>query len=158
MSLTRKHVAAIAVAAGCAVAGAGASMIASAGAASTSAATSPTASKTPNARKAAGKHRGFTVQRALRGTVHGVFVVRTSTGFATATLDRGFVQSVSGQQLTIREGTKRATYKTITLSIPSAAVVRDNRQKATLAQLKPGQHVSVLQAPKRTVITARDVK
>ena len=82
-------------------------------------------------------------------------VVATKSGFATVTIDRGFVQSVSGQQLTIREGTKNATYKTVTLTIPSSAKVRDNRQASTLSALTAGQRVSVVQAPKRTWVIAR---
>jgi hypothetical protein len=59
--------------------------------------------------------------------------VATTTGFATVTLDRGFVQSVNRQQLTIREGTKTTTYKTVMLTIPSNAVVRDNRRAGSAA-------------------------
>src|SRR6476620_6254804 len=47
-------------------------------------------------------------------------------GFKTVTLDRGTVDSVSGDQLTIKEGTPKATYKTVTLTIPSDAKVRRN--------------------------------
>jgi hypothetical protein len=81
--------------------------------------------------------------------------VATKSGFATATLDRGFVSSVSGQQLTIREGTKKRTYKTVTLTIPSGARVRDNGKAATLGQLTDGQRVSVVRGPKRTTVVAR---
>lgn len=98
------------------------------------------------------------MRRALRGAVHGELVVRTNGGFATVTLDRGFAQSVSGQQLTLKEGTKDATYKTITLTIPTNAVVRDNRRQATLGDIKPGQHVVVLEGPNRTAVIARDAK
>jgi hypothetical protein len=83
-------------------------------------------------------------------------VIATKTGFANVTLDRGFVQSLSGQQLTLREGTKTATYKTVTLTIPADARVRDNGHQATLADVKQGQHVLVLQGPKRTLVVARD--
>lgn len=151
MSFIRKHVTLIAVAAICTVIGAGAGVIASAGAASTS-----TSNGAQNARAA---HPRLAVRRALRGAVHGDLVVATAnSGFANVTFDRGFAQSISGQQLTLKEGTKSATYKTITLTIPSDAVVRDNRQTATLSEIKPGQHVLVLQGPKRTVVIARDVK
>ena len=94
----------------------------------------------------------------MDGAVHGDLVVPTKTGFAKATLDRGFVQSVSGTQLTLREGTKTSTYKTVTLTIPAGARVRDNRQAATLSDLKPGQRALVLQGPKRTLVVAHDVR
>ena len=85
-------------------------------------------------------------------------VVATKSGFATVTINRGFVQSVSGQQLTIREGSAKATYKTVTVTIPAGAVIRDNRQKASLSDVKAGQRVLVLTAPKRTYVIARTPK
>jgi hypothetical protein len=81
-------------------------------------------------------------------------VVRTRTGFRTVTFDRG-VQSVSGQQLTVKEGTKYATYKAITLTIPTNALVRDDGQRASLGNVKSGQRVIVVQAPMRTLVIAR---
>jgi hypothetical protein len=81
--------------------------------------------------------------------------VATKSGFDTVTIDRGFVQSVSGQQLTIREGTQKATYKTVTVTIPSSAKVRDNRRASTMSALTSGQRVSVVQAPNRTWVIAR---
>jgi hypothetical protein len=62
---------------------------------------------------------------------------------------------VNGQQLTITEGTAKASYKTVTLTIPAGARVRDNRQKASLSDVKAGQRVIVIQAPKRTLVIAR---
>jgi hypothetical protein len=148
MAFVRKHFTLMAVAASCVAIGAGASAIASAGAASTG---SP-----------AGHGPAVHVRRGLRGAfaraVHGQGVVATKTGFATVTLDRGFVQSVNGQQLTIREGTKTRTYNTVTLTIPTNARVRDNRANATLADVKAGQHVLVLQGPKRTLVIARNAR
>jgi hypothetical protein len=94
-------------------------------------------------------------RRLLGRAVHGDLVLAGKSGFQTVTFDRGFVQSVSGQQLTINEGTKKATYKTITLTIPADARVRDDGTKSTLGSLKPGQHVLVVQGPKRTLVIAR---
>ena len=93
-----------------------------------------------------------------RRAVHGDLVVAGKQGFVTVTFDRGKVDSVSGQQLTIAEGTKQATYKTVTLTIPSGARVRDDRHTATLADLKAGQRVTVIQAPKQTYVIARTAK
>jgi hypothetical protein len=147
MTFVRKHLKLIGVAASCAAIGAGASAIASAGAASTS-------SQAKNVRSV---HARRGLRRALARTVHGDLVVATKAGFATVTVDRGFVQSLSGQRLSLREGTRKATYKTVTLTLPASALVRDNGKKATLADVKQGQHALVLQAPKRTFLIARDV-
>lgn len=90
--------------------------------------------------------------------MHGDVVVHTPHGFATVTLDRGVVKSVSGDRLTLTEGTPKATYKTVTLTVPSTARVRDNRQKATMSSVKPGQRVIVAKLPRRTVVIARTPK
>jgi hypothetical protein len=78
--------------------------------------------------------------RPLRRAVHGEAVIPVAGGqFATVTFDRGVVQSVAGNQLTLTEGTAKATYKTVTLAVPANAVVRDNRQPAQLSDVKTGQ-------------------
>ncbi|HUA06286.1 MAG TPA: hypothetical protein VMB27_20430 [Solirubrobacteraceae bacterium] len=154
MTYLRKHIKLVLVAAACVTIGAAGSAIATAGAAGTSptSATGSAASATTPAKTA--HARGLLARRAVQGAV----VVATKNGFETVTLSRGFVQSVSGQQLTIREGTRKATYKTVTLTIPSSAVVRDNRQASTLSALTAGQRVSVAQGPKRTLVVARTLK
>jgi hypothetical protein len=151
MTFVRKHMKLITIGAACAAAGVGAGAIATAGATGTSttgtsstAASSSPAAATPRAR------RGL-ARRAIQGDL----VVATRSGFATVTFERGFVQSVNGQQLTIREGTKAATYKVVTLTIPTNAKVRDNGQSASLSQLTAGQRVGVLQGPKVTRVIAR---
>jgi hypothetical protein len=149
MSFLRRHFKLLTIGAVCAVAGAGASAIATAGAAGTSTTTNTSATHPAAARATA---RRALVRRAVQGDV----VVATKSGFATVTFNRGFVQTVNGQQLTIREGTKKATYKTVTLTIPSSATVRDNGQAASLSQLTQGQRVGVLQGPNRTWVIARN--
>src|SRR5581483_8397623 len=57
--------------------------------------------------------RGDFARRAVRGAVHAEAVLPVRGQFVTVTLDRGFVQKVEGNDLTIREGTKNLTYKTI---------------------------------------------
>ncbi len=142
MSFLRTRVRLVLVAASCLAIGAGASAIASAGAATT----------TP-------ENHGQLHRRAPRSlvarAVHADLVVHAKNGFVTVTVDRGVVQSVSGQQLTIAEGTKKATYKTVTITIPANARVRDNRQKAALAAVKLGQRATVVQGLKRTIVLAR---
>lgn len=134
-----------AVAVSCAAVGAGASVIANAGASTSSAGPAHAATRAGHARRA-----------LLRRAVHGEVVLATKSGFATVIFDRGTVKSVAGRQLTLTEGTKKQTYKTVTLTIPSNARVRDNRQPATLSSVKAGQRVAVITAPKRTLVIARD--
>jgi hypothetical protein len=150
MSFLRRQWKLFAIGASCTAIGAGASVIASAGAA-----TNPA---TNTAAKPAG-HGARTGHRHLLGrAVHGDLIVHTKAGFVTVTFDRGAVKSVNGQQLTLTEGTRTATYKTLTLTIPSGARVRDNGQKAALADVKPGQRAMVVQGPKQTSVIARDVR
>ena len=130
MTHLRKHMKLVSVAAVCVAVGAAGSAIATAGAASGGTTTTSTAAKS-------GRVRGAGARALERRAVHADVVVATKSGFATVTIDRGFVQSVSGQQLTIQEGTKNATYKTVTLTVPSNAKVRDNRRSAALSAPSP---------------------
>lgn len=145
MSHILRHSRLLLVAVCCAALGAGASAIATAG-----------ASTGTSSDHAAAKHatRGGLRRLALRA-VHGSAVVHTKQGFVTVTFDRGKVDSVNGQQLTITEGTAKASYKTVSLTIPADARVRDNRQKASLSDVMAGQRVIVIQAPNRTLVIAR---
>ncbi len=62
------------------------------------------------------------------------------------TFDRGMTESVSGQQLTIDRGNASAnSYKQVTLTIPTTARIRDNRQPATMSKLQHGQRAIVVQ-------------
>jgi hypothetical protein len=90
--------------------------------------------------------------------VHEVAVVlnKAGTGFITATEDNGSVVSVSGDQLTVKEGTKSVTYKTVTLTIPGGATVRRNGSTAKLSDLKAGDHVHVTQSSDGTTVFADD--
>lgn len=151
MRLIGKHYKLIALGAACAALGVGVSAITSAGAAT------PASSTTTVASGAIGSHhlRKGLARRVLGGAVQGDLVVHGKSGFATVMFERGTVDSVSGQQLTLTEATPKATYKQVTLTIPANARVRDNRMKATLSELKAGQRVTVIQAPKRTLVIAR---
>ena len=151
MTYLRRHLKLVLVAAACVTVGAAGSAIATAGAAGTSQAPATTSATTTSAK--------FPRGRALlaRRAVHAEVVVATRTGFATVTIDRGFVQSVNGRQLTVREGTKKSTYRTVTLTIPAGAEVRDNGRGASLSALTPGQRVGVVQGPHATRVTARNV-
>jgi hypothetical protein len=147
MSHILKHSRLLLVAVCCVAVGAGASVIAGAGAA-TGTKTGGTAHRSDKAKKGG-------LRRIARRTVHGEFVIHTKAGFRTVTVDRGVVDSVSGQQLKITEGTPKATYRTLTLTIPANARVRDDKRTSSLSSVKPGQRVLVVTAPKRTIVIAR---
>lgn len=88
--------------------------------------------------------------------VHETAVVlnKAGTGFITATEDSGTVQSVSGDQLTIKEGIGNVTYKTITLTIPSGATIYRNFATSSLSALKSGDRVRVVQSSEGTSVVA----
>jgi hypothetical protein len=90
--------------------------------------------------------------------VHSELVVPTKDGkdFETVTQDDGKVDSVSGDQLTITEGTEEATYKTVTLDIPSDAKVVRNGKQADLGDLQAGDQVHVSQSPEGSFVFATD--
>jgi hypothetical protein len=79
-------------------------------------------------------------------------------GFETVTMDRGSFSSLSANQLAINEGTKTATYKTVTLTIPAGATVRRNGVPAQLSDLRSGDQVTVIQSPASTAVIAHDSK
>ncbi|HEY3727475.1 MAG TPA: hypothetical protein VGL51_09900 [Solirubrobacteraceae bacterium] len=150
MSFIAKHSRLLLVAVACAAIGAGASAIAGAGAAT------PSAAKPTAAAKAGRRAHGL--RRWATRAVHGDLVVKAKTGFVTLSFDRGRVDSVDGQRLTLTEGTRKASYKTVTVALGSDALVRDNGKTAQLSDLKAGQRVTVVQAPKRTLVVARTPK
>lgn len=144
----------VGVGACCAAAGIGAGAVATAGASTSG--SSPSTAKHAGHRHAGDKRGGA---RALaRRAVHGSVVVHAKGGFRTVTWDRGTVSAVNGDQITLAEGTPTATYRKVTLTIPSGARIRDNRAKATLASVKPGQRAIVIRRPKRTVVVAHTPK
>jgi hypothetical protein len=90
--------------------------------------------------------------------VHSEMVVPTKSGndFETITQDSGKLQSVSGSQVTITEGTEQATYKTVTLDIPTDAKVIRNGKSAGLSDLQQGDQVHVSQSPQNSFVFAAD--
>jgi hypothetical protein len=136
----------VGVAGACACVGAGAGILGSAGAATPPAKTTAAAA-TPR------------LARPLRRALHIDAIVPAGNGrFASATFDRGVLKAVNGSDLTIAEGTAKATYKTVTLTIPADAKVRDNGQPAQLSALRPGQRVSVFHGPRQTRVGAHDAR
>ena len=139
-----------------AVAGACAAVGTVAGIAGSAAAPSPSTSN-----KSDGPQYGFVVAGQATGgapkgvvafkegvggpPVHGTEVVpnKASDGFDTVTHDSGTVTSVSGDRITLTEGTDKATYATPTLTIPANATVQRNFQTAKLSDIQAGDHVDV---------------
>jgi hypothetical protein len=94
------------------------------------------------------------------GAVHSVSVVpdKAGTSFITLTSDRGTVKSVdsAGATITIAEGTKSATYKTLTLTVPSGAKVIRDGKTASLDEIKAEDDVSVSSSSEGTTVFAMD--
>ena len=102
----------------------------------------------------AGGHPGGPGGRAVHEDA--VVLNKAGTAFITATEDSGTVVSVSGDQLTIKEGTASVTYKTVTLTIPSGATIKRNGSTAQLSELKAGDHVHVTKSSDGTTVFAGD--
>jgi hypothetical protein len=141
---TRPRVLALGVA--CAAAGAGAGTVAAAGAS--------TGHRSPSGAHAAhvGHARGLI--RLLRRSVHGELTIHTAKGFRTVTMNRGTVDAVSGDSLTMTDGTPKASDQKVTLTIPAGARIRNERKPATLSSLTAGERVVVVQLPRRTIVRA----
>jgi hypothetical protein len=152
----------------CALVGALAGIAGSAAAPSKSTATQPKKAKAQKkaAKKALrrGGLRGpgfFGGPRGLDGgPVHSEAVVPNAdgTGFDTITADGGTLTSVDGSTVHIKEGTDKATYKAdVAIDVGSSPTVIRNGKKATLGDLKDGDHVQVIQGtPKGTLVMAAD--
>jgi hypothetical protein len=143
------------VAGACALVGAAGGIAGSAAAPSQNTQT-PT---TTNGKPKWGDHRGGRPGFMGGGpVVHGDLVVpnKAGNGFVTVTLDSGTVKSVSGDQLTITEGTQSATYKDATVTIPSGAKVQRNFADAQLSDLQAGDRVRVSSSSEETTVFAVD--
>jgi hypothetical protein len=93
------------------------------------------------------------------GPVHSETVVPNAdgTGFETITADAGILKSVDGSTLHIKQGTDKATYKEdAAIDVGSDPTVVRNHEKAALSDLKEGDHVRVIKAPKGTFVMAED--
>ena len=142
------------VVAACAVLGAAGAYVGDAASSpsTSSAATAKAKQSGPNGKRGGPLHR-------LRRAVHADLVVPAQGGkFVTVTVDRGTVENVQGNSITLKEGTKTATYKTITIDLPSNAVVRIKRQPGKLSDVKAGQHAMVVKGPQRTAVIVRGAK
>jgi hypothetical protein len=88
--------------------------------------------------------------------VHAQVVVPNANGdgFDTVTMDSGKLKSIDGSNLTVTEGTDKATYDTPTIDVGSDAKVFRNHEKASLSDLKEGDFVHIVKGPKGTVVLA----
>jgi type II secretory pathway pseudopilin PulG len=155
----------------CALVGAIAGIAGSAAAPSKS--KSAQAAKRSAAVQARKMHRAF--QRGMRpgfgfragpgpgffgGPVHADAVIpkRDGSGFLTITTDAGTLNSVDGTTVHLKEGTDEATYKDdVGIDVGSDATVIRDHKKASLSDLKAGDHVRVIQGtPKGTIVMAED--
>ena len=144
----------VAVSAICVVAGAAWGIAGSAAAPSKS----KKADKAQTNGKGGGPGHGFGPMGAGGPPIHAEAVVpnQAGTGFDTVTTDSGKFKSLSGNQLTITEGTDTTVYKDVTITIPDGSKVYRNHNAAQLSDLKDGDRVHVIQAPSGTFVAAED--
>jgi hypothetical protein len=94
------------------------------------------------------------------GSVHAVSVVldKAGTAFIEQTSDRGTIQSVdsSAGAVTVLEGTKAVTYRTVTLNVPADATVTLDGKTSSLSGLADGDEVSVSSSSDGTSVFATD--
>lgn len=94
-----------------------------------------------------GPGRGFGPGGGPGGDIHSVSVElnQARTGYVTVTEDGGTIQSVDtgAGTLTVVEGLSSSPYKTVTLTIPSAATIQLDGKSSTLSALASGDHVEV---------------
>ncbi|WP_354699293.1 hypothetical protein DSM112329_05004 [Paraconexibacter sp. AEG42_29] len=152
-----------AIGAVCALGGAGAGIAGSSAAtkpSSTTAAKTTTTAKAAAAAKArAGGPRGKHGPLGGPGrVVHSEATVlnKAGTAYITATEDHGTVKSVSGNDVTITEGTTAVPYKDVTVTVASDATIERNGKTAKLSDLKAGDDIHVSVSSDGTVVHAHD--
>jgi hypothetical protein len=104
----------------------------------------------------AGNHNRARLARIGQRVVHAELVVARRDGtFPTITIDRGTITGVDGSTIHLREGTAKALYKTVDLTLPTDVIVRVNGRRGSLSDLHAGMRAGIAQLPKRTVVRAR---
>jgi hypothetical protein len=92
--------------------------------------------------------------------VHSESVVpnRKGDAFITVTSDGGTIKSVDAgaSTITIAEGVKSLTYKTVTLTIPSGATVLLDGKSSSVGSLAAEDHVIVSSSSEGTTVFATD--
>lgn len=89
--------------------------------------------------------------------IHEVTVVPNSSGaFDTLTIDSGKLTLISGDALTITEGTRTATYATPTITVPAGATVYLDGEASALGDLVGGDRVTITQDSDGTTTVVAD--
>jgi hypothetical protein len=138
-----------------------ATVAAAAGIAGSSAKTSSKKSRTTNNSTQSGTPAHPRLRRVMfGGPVHAEVVVlnKAGTAWITVTEDNGTFSSLSGDQLTITEGTKAVPYKTVTLTIPADAKIIRNGKTAKLTDFVANDHIHVMQSSEGTIVIGGDEK
>lgn len=108
-----------------------------------------------HAAKAAHAGGGGATAKRLRRAVSITAVVPAAHGsFTTVSVERGTLASVSGQTLSLREGTRRSTYKTVAVTLSAKTVVRLAGKPSSLSALTAGDRLTVVQGPRRSTVLA----
>lgn len=158
MSMSFKLRAGLAVAA-CAAVGAAGGIVGSA------AAPSKTKAKSSSSARAAADANGGPRPGLRHGgpggpghAVHAEEIVLDKAGdaYITQTEDQGIVKTVSGNDVTITEGTDTVPYKDVTVTLPSGATIMRNGAKAAAGDLKAGDHIHVEQSADGAFVFAGD--
>ena len=95
----------------------------------------------------------------MGGPVHAVAVLPKpdGSGFDTVTTDSGTLNGVDGTTVDVKEGTDKVTYDpSVKIDVGSDAKVIRDHKAATLSDLKAGDHVRVIQAPRGNLVFAED--
>src|SRR3954454_10599430 len=88
--------------------------------------------------------------------VEAIVLDKAGNNWITETSDNGKVKSVSGNDVTITEGTTAVPYKDVTVTIPDGAAVIRNGAKAAVGDLKAGDMIHVSSSSDGTSAFAAD--
>lgn len=90
--------------------------------------------------------------------VHSVSVQldNAGTAFITVTRDEGTVTALSGNDITLHEGTATVAYKDVTVTVADGATVTRNDATAALTDIKVGDRVSISSSSEGTEVRAYD--
>lgn len=153
---SRRRVAAVSLAATCALAGAGA------GIAQSSAAKTKSSAKTIRHAAAGVPGWGHGGPGGPGGgrAVHEVEEVlnKAGTAYISQTVDNGEITAVdaSAGTITLKEGTSTVTYATPTITIPSGGTVTLDGAVSSLEKLKAGDHATISSSSEGTNVFATD--
>ncbi len=152
---SRKRIAAISLAATCALAGAAAGISQSSAAKTKSTTTTGHALRHAPMAGIPGFGRG-----PDGGAVHAVEEVlnKAGTAYISQTVDNGEITAVdaSAGTITLKEGTSSVTYGTPTIDVPSGATVTLDGSSSSLDKLKAGDHASIATSSEGTTVFATD--